>query len=788
MEVDNKPEPSAAAGAALLSGSASVYRDLIDTFDDLLFAASLDGEIRAANRSFTELLGRPFHEIVGQRLDEFLEDPEGLGRAAAEKALPRFLEKRHWSGVIRARVKTRPSAGSGESAVRYFNCVLHAMLKAGRVVGFSGMAREITQQRESEARFAELFETLQEGVYFATPDGKILDANPALVRMLGYESKEELLGVKVTDLYSDASRGAAELGELEQQGTVQGREVALRRKDGSTAICLDTSTAIRDPFGRILRYQGTLLDITQRREMERRLHSEQEFAHRLVDSCPDLIVVLDTQGRYTFVSPKITEALGYPPEELLGQGPASQIHPEDRPALLELYDDLIAGKRAHGILEYRTQHKQGDWRLFRASASPLFDERGRIAGVVASTRDITELRRLGQQLIQSEKLATMGQMIAGVAHELNNPLTAILGVSELLRERATDEGTRRQLDLTHRQARRAAHIVQNLLAFSRPPAPGKARLNPAELIERTLQLHEQSLRGNNIAVDFKPQPSLPAVLGDANQLMQVFLNLITNAEQAIREVHNNGTLQIRVRRVGNGVLATFQDDGSGIPREALPRLFDPFFTTKRPGRGTGLGLSICLAIVREHGGNIEAISLPGGGSLFSLSLPIAGEPQPAPAPLTLPKPRQEAASLQGLSILVVDDEESICELVQDGLSARGMLVDCAATGEQALDLAAGHVYDVVLCDLNLTGVGPEETTMSGQDVCEQIAASGKVGGQKPLFIFMTGSLVDPAMLEALNRGGRRVVQKPFRISELVAVLSEALESTAAGQPGRSMLG
>ena len=776
---------------ALIAGSQEGYRDLIDTFDDLLFSVSLGGEIRAANRSLAELFGRPFHKVIGHRLDEFLDDPEGSGRATAEKALPRLLEKRHWSGVIRVRLKGNPSADQGQGAVRYFDCVLHTMVKDGQVVGFTGLAREVTQQRESEARFTELFETLQEGVYFVAPDGKLLDANPALVRMLGYDSKEELLGVKVTHLFLDASQGSAELEELEQRGAVRGHEITLRRRDGSPVICLDTSTAIRDPFGRMIRYQGTLLDITRRREMEKRLHSEQEFARRLMDSFPDLIAVLDAQGRFTFLSPRITEVLGYQPEELLGQGLGRRTHAEDLPLLLQCFNDLIAGKRAHAMLEYRAKHKQGDWRLLRASASPLFDDQGRIAGVIASARDITELRRLEQQLIQSEKLAAMGQMIAGVAHELNNPLTAILGVSELLREQATDEAARRHLDLAHRQARRAAHIVQSLLVFSRPSAPGKVRLNVAELIERTLQLHEQSLRANKIAVDFKPRANLPAVSGDANQLMQVFLNLVTNAEQAIREVRDSGTLQIRVGRVGSRVLATFQDDGPGIPSEVLPRLFDPFFTTKRPGRGTGLGLSICMAIAREHGGNIEARALPKGGSLFSITLPVAGEPQPAPILLDLSTSQPHAASFQGLSILVVDDEESIRESVQDGLSARGMIVDCASTGEQAIELAAGRAYDAVLCDLNLAGSTPEPTAMSGQKVFEHLvgSASGRaLGSEKPLFIFMTGSLVDPAKIEAFSQGGRRVLQKPFRISELLAILSEALEDTATGEPEQNLSG
>jgi len=778
---------------SLIARSQQGYRDLIDTFDDLLFAISLQGEIQAANRSFAELLDRPFSEIIGHRLDEFLDDPGGSLRAAAEKALPRFVERRHWSGAVRVRLKKSDSStGSGQVMVRYFECMLHAMAKGNEVFGFSGLARDITQQRESEARFTELFETLQEGVYFTTPEGKLLDANPALVRMLGYDNKEELLGVKVSELYFDTPPRATEQEELEPQGTSPSREITLRRKDGNPVICLDTSTVIRDASGRVVRYQGTLVDITHRREMEKRLHQEQEFARRLVDSFPDLIVVLDTAGRYTFVSPRIKEVLGYQAEELLGQALGEQVNPEDRSALLELYNDLIAGKRNFGGAEYRVQDKQGEWRLFRANASPLFDAEGRIAGVIASSRDVTERRQLEQQLIQSEKLAAVGQMIAGVAHELNNPLTAILGVSELLRERAADDTSRRQLDLAHRQARRAADIVQSLLAFSRPAAPRKSPLHLSELLQRTLQLHEYSLRENSIFVDFLPEPKLPTVVGDASQLTQVFLNLITNAEQAIREVRDRGTLRIRLSSLGNRILITFQDDGAGIRGEVLPKLFDPFFTTKRPGRGTGLGLTICMAIVREHGGSIEAQALPGGGSVFTISLPVGSEREIIasyfPEMAHAEPDSRPSVSLRGRSILVVDDEESIRELVQDGLSAQGLVVDCASTGEQALGLAAERAYDAVLCDLNLAG--PEAHTTSGREVSQSLSKNmgEQRGRQKPLFIFMTGDLVDPTTLEILSRHSSRVIQKPFRISDLVATLAEALENIVCAEPRHEVSG
>jgi two-component system, NtrC family, sensor kinase len=278
-------------------------------------------------------------------------------------------------------------------------------------------------------------------------------------------------------------------------------------------------------------------------------------------------------------------------------------------------------------------------------ASPLVDADGKPTGVIISVRDVTTEKKLEQQIIQSERLAAMGQMIGGFAHELNNPLTTILGMAELLQEGGVTEAGRKQVTVLHQQARRAAEIVQNLQYFARPPAPGRSHVNLNELVQRTVHLQSYPLRKSNITVDFLPETSLPAVVADPNQLMQVFLNLLLNAEQAIRESREKGTIRVRLGRGAPGgvgaaaenapakadsVWVVFQDDGPGIAPENLPHIFDPFFTTKRPGRGTGLGLSICKTVLREHGGNIEAASAPGGGAVFTLTLPVGSGAEAKP--------------------------------------------------------------------------------------------------------------------------------------------------------------
>ena len=769
---------------SLISRSQQGYRDLIDTFEDLLFSVSNDGKILTVNRSFADLIGLSFADVVGRSLDEFFDLPEASDRLALEHWLPRFMQRRRWTGVVRARVKQT-------GALRYFDCVLHAIVRDDHVYGISGFARDVTKERESETRFTELFQTLREGVYLASADDRITEVNPALAQMLGFENKEELLNREIASLYRNAEDRAKEQSHLNELGFLRAHEITLKhRQDGRDVVAVHTTAAIRDPAGKFVRYQGTFVDVTEQREMERRLHREQEFARRLMDSFPDLVVALDTDGRYTFVSPQIIEILGYRPEELVGKRMGGRTDPADRVAMLEMFDDLMYQRLSEGQIEYRTQHKNGAWRVFRASARPLHDETGRITGVIASARDITEQQRLQQQLIQSERLAAMGQMIAGVAHELNNPLTAILGVTELLRDQSTDETACRQLDLAHRQARRAAHIVQSLLVFSRPSTPRSTLLHLPDLLQRTLQLHEHSLRANHVQVDLAARPDLPTVLGDSNQLTQVFLNLNVNAEQAIREVREHGTLRIRLGVVGERVLITFQDDGVGIRRELLPRIFDPFFTTKRPGRGTGLGLSICMAIVREHNGDISAQPLPDGGSVFTVSLPVCTETvaivEPPAPPATVARanpPASSAASLAQKKILVVDDEESILELVIDSLGSRGCSVDRAASSEEALDLANRITYDVVLCDLNL--VSADGIVVSGFDlhdhIMEELAARS---APRPSFIFMTGDLVDAAVGERAGREGNRFLQKPFRIADLLALLSE-LPSPAVLEPKTS---
>ena len=751
----------------VISRSQLNYRELIDSLDHAVFTVAPDGEIRVANRQLSEILGVCFQDLIGHRMDEFVAEPS---LAEATHSLEAFLRKGHWAGRIAVRLKN-------ETQRRYYDCWLQAMREEDQAPSISGWVRDVTSQHESEVRFTELFESLREGIFFTTPDGKLLDANPALLRMLGYDSKEELQKLNFRELYADPLQRDILVRQVVELGAVQDVDVVYKRKDGTHLHCLASGFGIRDTFGRTIRMQGTLVDVTERIEIEARLHQEQEFVRRLVASFPDIIAVMDLEGRFTFVSPRIQDVLGHPARDLVGKALLTQIHRHDVAALTDTFRALTNGELAHAQFEYRTKHADGSWRILRASASPLFDASGEINGVVASARDVTETRAAEKQQLQKEKLAAMGEMMAGVAHELNNPLTAILGISDLMRERAADDSTRRQVEIVLKQARRAAGIVQNLLAFSRPSVLASRKLRPEQAIKQVIEQQQASLRQKNVSIQLQAPEGLPAVEADPRLLQQVFVNLMINAEQAITSKRDHGTLRVSLEAADGKIAFVFADDGPGIPPEILAKIFDPFFTTKRPGGGTGLGLTICMAIVKEHGGTIEVQSSPDAGAEFRVILPASSSdeaslPSAVAPPATTPKSRAStppaSGALQGRSVYVVDDEESIREIVHEGLAARGMKVDGASSSEEALLHLAAHTYDFVLCDFNLPG-------LNGEQFFQRMHAKA-AGGATPKFVFMTGALLDPSIMSSFSEKGASVLQKPFHIAGLAALLTELLET------------
>jgi signal transduction histidine kinase len=258
------------------------------------------------------------------------------------------------------------------------------------------------------------------------------------------------------------------------------------------------------------------------------------------------------------------------------------------------------------------------------SASPLFDEKGEITGTVLVARDVTQEKRMEEQLVMTDRLASIGELSSGIAHELNNPLTSVIGFSQLLMEGDVPDSIKEDLGIVHSEAQRAAAIVKNLLTFARKHAPVKELSNVNAVVEDVLRLRSYEQKVNNIEVENRLSPNLPEIMIDHFQMQQVFLNIMVNAEFAMQEAHHKGKLVVTTEKLDGIIRTSFADDGPGITQENLKRLFDPFFTTKEVGKGTGLGLSICHGIVTEHGGQIYATSEKGQGATFVVELPLSG--------------------------------------------------------------------------------------------------------------------------------------------------------------------
>jgi PAS domain S-box-containing protein len=744
----------------VISRSQQNYRELIDNLDQAVFTLSMDGEVRVANRRLCEMLGVSFQNLVGHCLTEFVDSPTV---DEVRQSLVTLREKGTWSGIISVKLKK-------DRTDRYFNCWLQMVAENGRATEVIGWARDVTDQHESEMRFTQFVESLSAGVFFSTIEGKMLDANPALVRMWGFDSKQDLQAHNIRERYADPAQRKQLIDDTTANGSVQDRQITYRRKDGTQMQGRASALAIRDLSGQVVRFQGMIVDVTDRVEIEKQLHRQQEFTRRLIECFPDLIAVVDPEGRFTFASERAKDVLGITAEEHVGRHMGGRTHPDDQAALAETLRDIVSGRKRSAQLEYRVRHADGSWKTLRGSFGPLFDETGKIGGVVASARDVTESNLIEQHLAQREKLAAMGQMMTGAAHELNNPLTAILGVSDLLREHAADDATRRRADLILHQARRAASIVQNLLAFSRPAALEDAKIGVAEMVERALLAQRASLGERNIRVTCEASPNLPPVQGDARLLTQVLTNLIINAQQSIAAARGSGTIEVSLSRQGNHVCISLSDDGAGISPDNMGKIFDPFFTTKRPGGGSGLGLTICLAVVKEHGGRIEVKSTPGRGATFHVLLPVPPGTPAAPGS-TPSSPEARAVSggnpLEGHTILIVDDEEGIREVLQEGLNARGMKADAVESSEAGLAYLKSNTCDVIVCDFNLPG-------LSGVQFLEKVRA--QQGSSSPPFVFMTGEMLDSESFARFRKAGMRLVQKPFHLSALADLLAELLQA------------
>jgi len=519
---------------------------------------------------------------------------------------------------------------------------------------------------------------------------------------------------------------------------------------------------LRDVTGQVKAELRELARVQAEAEMREKMRAEAKY-RSLVETSDAAICSLDLRGNLIFMNQTGCRATGFTQQELTGKPFIELVHPTDRSRLIELFKKALIERGDSAAAEFRLVHKNGQARWFASNPSPIADEDGP-SGFNAILLDITarkqaeeEKRKLQEKAQISSRLAAVGEMAAGIAHEINNPLTGVLGFSQILLGMADlPPVIREDVKIIADGSERVAGIVRRLLTFARQTKPTRTAVNVNELIDNNLKLRSYVLRTANIDVITSFDPDMPLIMADPGQLQQVFLNLIVNAEYVMKSSHGRGALSIKTKKEDCHVRISFQDDGPGIPAEVMPHLFEAFFTTKDVDKGNGLGLSLSRSIIVEHGGEIRVESEPGQGATFIIELPYAQTGETLPAALSVTQPQTGTHSGQA-HILAVDDESSIRDYVSAALSRDGYSIDCSRDGREALDKIGHTKYDVVFTDIRMPGMG-------GKELYERIISENASLAER--VVFMTGDVCDDDVKAFLDEHHLEYLPKPFDVSAL----------------------
>jgi two-component system NtrC family sensor kinase len=547
------------------------------------------------------------------------------------------------------------------------------------------------------------------------------------------------------DVREEARRRGAELGGETPGSWIGAPLVAAGRTMGAVSVSSDRAGALGKPeltLVSLVLAQGAIA-LENARLVELLSSAKREW-EKTVDAISQAICIVDAHGTVRRANRVFADLIQLPVTAIPGRPWLGLLPPA--------WSDPVARAIAEPSVT-SAEIRVGE-RALLLTTIPMAEP----GSAVLVFEDQTERRRLQEQLIQSEKMSAIGQLIAGVAHDLNNPLASVVGFSDFLAEAGVPSSLEEPLQVIRQEAERAATIVKNLLSFARSQEGERARQPIQQLLESTLVLLRNQLMAHKVEATLDVEPGLPDVEVNANQIKQVFVNLINNACQAIASDAPSGRIWISAKRAQDVIAVSVTDSGPGIPDDVAARVFEPFFTTKPEGEGTGLGLSICQGILKEHGGRLTLESRPDSGATFTVELPVgvpAVRAEPAPAPRGESRP---------LRILVVDDEPHILHYMRATLESWGHSVEVASDGAYALERALAGPFDVIICDLRMPH-------LSGRDMYMKLARQDPRVAER--IIFATGDTVRGDTLQFLDGLGRPYLHKPFTLAELRAALGHA---------------
>ena len=580
---------------------------VIDAIPDSIIVHNREGEIVRINRPLAERLGVHPSKLIGRPITEVL----GTGPEGRSGLCPHCLDQ---PGGTQGPVELLAD-GSFLVSTTKMNAEDHADAQTIHVLV------NIRERLDAERRYRDLFDSIQEGAFICSPDGRIVEANQFLVQMLGCSRREELLQKNLFEVLLPLSSRSQLLETLRVADALRDAEIELRKQDGSPLEALLHVAAVRDDKGTLVQYRGLILDITDQKDSRAALRRERDFNRSILDHTQNIILVLDASGQIDYVNQRALE-IGYSTEALQGLPLARLVHTSHRPVFREALHAVLERGEVQRV-ELPLLRGDGGVAQFIVTLSSMPEERGEAQGVVVVMTDITEASLLQAKLAHAEKMAALGQLVSGVAHEVNNPLSAIVGFSDLLLENPElPDFARANLGVILEEAERTRLIVQNMLRFARemPPQREPVQINP--VLRQTLKLRSYGMATRNVEIVERLAEHLPVVVADPHQLEQVFLNILNNAFDAVEETGRRGRIEVETAACQGNVEIYFRDNGPGISN--LDRILEPFFTTKPVGKGTGLGLSICYGIIQAHDGELLCQNNGNGeGCTILIRLPAA---------------------------------------------------------------------------------------------------------------------------------------------------------------------
>ncbi|MCD6361992.1 MAG: PAS domain S-box protein [Armatimonadetes bacterium] len=612
--------------------------------------------------------------------------------------------------------------------------------------------------REARDRWQQTFDSITELVTVHDASGRISAANQAMADYLS-KSPDELVGRDVEQVFGRMGEEVANsLRHCIETGQSSNRE-DMNWPGGR--IHQVQVTPLKDASGEVIGCVRIARDVTARRHAADRVAQSERRYRELAEGASDIIYTHDLSGAFLYVNRRAVELFGYSHQEFAHLLFWDLVAPESATQARSYIDDLIAGREADQV-ELRMLCRDDSVIVIQLSAS-VMRRNGEPVGIHGIARDITAEKQLAEQLLQYERLASVGTLIAGIAHELNNPLTVISGYAQMLRSGLTGERAEEALATIREQAERCRGMAQDLLGFARRPDDHLTRMDVNRAVRGVLDLRAYDLRASNIEVITSLVDGLPAVLTEHGQLQQVIYNLVDNAHDAMAPM-GKGTLRVSSLEENGSVILRIEDTGPGIPEAELDRIFEPFVTTKPRGEGTGLGLSICRNIVSMYGGSITASNRPEGGACFEVRLPpAAGTERPSQADS---KPAASKTTGGSARVLIIEDETALAELVELYLTREGHTVVKAFDGETGLQKALEDDFDLIICDMQLPNMNGDEMLTRLLEKREDLADR---------VVIATGDVLSPHTRTFLEKTGLPHIHKPFTLEQLAQLVQARLE-------------